>query len=146
MNDSNSNKKQRVRWIGRILRGVRGGERHSASNHAALFGVPEVISLKSEWFPMEDRCHFVWREWGRRKYLSSFKLEWRPSGNGRTGDHGRSRCPLPRPFVHMIAYRISPDKSSVAETRTWATSPYFPDTRAKPPHLHFHLRRNSKRS
>jgi hypothetical protein len=39
-----------ARWIGRILRGVRAGERHSASNHAALFGVPEMISLKSEWF------------------------------------------------------------------------------------------------
>jgi Raf kinase inhibitor-like YbhB/YbcL family protein len=24
-------------------------------------------------------------------------------------------APLPRPFVHMIAYRITPDKSSVAE-------------------------------
>jgi hypothetical protein len=39
-----------ARWIGRILRGVRAGERHCALNHAALFVAPEVISLKSEWF------------------------------------------------------------------------------------------------
>jgi hypothetical protein len=36
--------------MGRILRGVRAGERHSASNDTALLGVPEVISLESDWF------------------------------------------------------------------------------------------------
>ena len=39
-----------ARWIGRILRAVRAGERYSASNHAALLGVLEGISLKSAWF------------------------------------------------------------------------------------------------
>ena len=65
-----------ARWIGRVLRGFRAGERHSASNHAALFGVPEVISLKSEWFLNGKQMPLVPREGGRRKYLSPFDLEW----------------------------------------------------------------------
>jgi phosphatidylethanolamine-binding protein (PEBP) family uncharacterized protein len=106
-----------ARWIGRILRGVRSGERHSASNHAALVGVPEVISLKSEWFlngkQMPLRCAGI----GVGENISP-PLNW--SGvPARTVELAvimeDPDAPLPRPFVHMIAYRISPDKSSVAE-------------------------------
>jgi hypothetical protein len=39
-----------VRWLGRLLRGIRAGERHSILKHPALTNVPNVISVKSEWF------------------------------------------------------------------------------------------------
>jgi hypothetical protein len=77
-----------ARWIGRILRGVRAGERHCALNHAALFVAPEVISLKTEWFlngkEMPLRCAGIP---SRREYFCLFKLEWCPSGNARIGNH-----------------------------------------------------------
>jgi Raf kinase inhibitor-like YbhB/YbcL family protein len=106
-----------ARWIGRILRGVRAGERHCASNHAALFGVPEVISLKSEWFlngkEMPLRCAGI-----RVGENISPPLSWSavPAGTLELAIIMEDPdAPLQRPFVHMIAYRISPDKSSVAE-------------------------------
>jgi len=106
-----------ARWIGRILRGVRAGERHSASKHGALFGVPEVIPLKSEWFlngkEMPLRCAGI----GVGENISP-PLSWSgvPAGTVELAIIMEDPdAPLPRPFVHMIAYRISPDRSSLAE-------------------------------
>jgi Raf kinase inhibitor-like YbhB/YbcL family protein len=106
-----------ARWIGRILRGVRAGERHCASKHGALFGVPGVISLQSEWFlngkQMPLRCAGI----GVGENISP-PLSWSgvPAGTLELAIIMEDPdAPLPRPFVHMIAYRISPDKSSVAE-------------------------------
>jgi hypothetical protein len=110
-------KKMNARWIGRILRGVRAGERHSALNHAAFFEVPAVISLKSEWFlngkQMPLRCAGI----GVGENISP-PLNWRgvPAGTVELGIIMEDPdAPLPRPFVHMIAYRISPGESNVAE-------------------------------
>ena len=104
-------------WIGRILRGVRAGERHSASNHAALLDVPETISLKSEWFlngkPMPLRSAGI----GVGENISP-PLSWSgiPAGTIELAILMEDPdAPLPRPFVHMIAYGISPDKFNVAE-------------------------------
>jgi Raf kinase inhibitor-like YbhB/YbcL family protein len=106
-----------ARWIGGILRGVRAGERYSALNHAALSGASEVISLKSEWFlngkQMPPRCAGI----GVGENISP-PLSWSgvPAGTVELAIIMEDPdAPLPRPFVHMIAYRISPDKSSVAE-------------------------------
>jgi Raf kinase inhibitor-like YbhB/YbcL family protein len=103
--------------MGRILRGVRAGERHSASNHAALFGVPEVISLKSEWFLNGKQMPLRSAGMGVGENISP-PLTW-SAVPARTVELAiimeDLNAPLPRPFVHMIAYRISPDKSSVAE-------------------------------
>jgi Raf kinase inhibitor-like YbhB/YbcL family protein len=106
-----------ARWIGRILRGFRAGERHSASNHAALFGVPEVISLKSEWFLNGKQMPLRSAGRGVGENISP-PLSWSgvPAGTVELAILMEDPdAPLPRPFVHMIAYRISPDKSSVVE-------------------------------
>jgi Raf kinase inhibitor-like YbhB/YbcL family protein len=107
----------KARWIGRILRGVRAGERYAALNHSTLLGVPEVISLKSEWFlngkPMPPRSAGI----GVGENISP-PLNWSgvPAGTVELGIIMEDPdAPLPRPFVHMIVYRISPDKSRVAE-------------------------------
>jgi Raf kinase inhibitor-like YbhB/YbcL family protein len=106
-----------ARWIGRILRSVRAGERHSASNHGALLGVPEIISLKSEWFlngtPMPPQSAGI----GVGENISP-PLSWSgvPAGTVELAIIMEDPdAPLPWPFVHMIAHRISPDKSSLAE-------------------------------
>jgi Raf kinase inhibitor-like YbhB/YbcL family protein len=106
-----------ARWIGRILRGVRAGERHCASNHAALSGVPQVISLESEWFLNGEQMPLRSAGRGVGENISP-PLRWSgvPAGTAELAIIMEDPdAPLPRPFVHMIAYRISPDKSSVAE-------------------------------
>jgi Raf kinase inhibitor-like YbhB/YbcL family protein len=106
-----------ARWIGRILRGVRAGERHCASNHAALSGVPQVISLESEWFLNGEQMPLRSAGRGVGENISP-PLRWSgvPAGTAELAIIMEDPdAPLPRPFVHMIAYRISPDKSSVSE-------------------------------
>ena len=106
-----------ARWIGRILRGVRAGERHTASNHAALSGVPEVISIKSEWFLNGKQMPLRSAGIGVGENISP-PLSWSgvPAETVELAILMEDPdAPLPRPFVHMIAYRISPDKSSVTE-------------------------------
>jgi Raf kinase inhibitor-like YbhB/YbcL family protein len=108
--------KVNARWIGRILRAVRAGERHAASNHAALLGVPEVISLKSEWFLNRKQMPLRSAGVGVGENISP-PLSWNgvPAGTVELAIIMEDPdAPLPRPFVHMIAYRISPDKSGVA--------------------------------
>ena len=109
--------KVNVRWIGRILRGVRAGERHSASNHTALLGVPEVLSLKSDWFLNGTQMPHFSAGIGVGETISP-PLSWSgvPAGTVELAIIIEDPdAPLPRPFVHMIAYRISADKTSVAE-------------------------------
>ena len=99
------------------LRGVRAGERHAASNHAALFGVPELISLKSEWFLNGKQMPLRSAGMGVGENISP-PLSWNgvPAGTVELAIIMEDPdAPLPRPFVHMVVYRISPDKSSVAE-------------------------------
>ena len=130
-------------------------------------GVPEVISLKSEWFLNGKQMPLRSAGMGVGENISP-PLSWSgaPAGTVELAIIMEDPdAPLPQPFVHMIAYRISPDKSSVAERalaheaigvafgrstvwsarvyrttaspRTRATSLYFPDTRAKPSHRIF---------
>jgi Raf kinase inhibitor-like YbhB/YbcL family protein len=106
-----------ARWIGRILRGVHAGERHSASNHASLLGVPEVISLQSDWFLHGTRMPLRSAGVGVGENISP-PLGWSgvPAATAELAILMEDPdAPLPRPFVHMIAYRISPDKSSLPE-------------------------------
>jgi Raf kinase inhibitor-like YbhB/YbcL family protein len=105
-----------ARWIGRILRSVRAGERHSASNHAALLDVSGVISLKSEWFLNGKQMPLRSAGIGVGENISP-PLSWSgvPAGTVELAILMEDPdAPLPWPFVHMIAYRISPDKSGVA--------------------------------
>jgi len=107
----------KARWIGRILRGVRAGERHSASNHAALLGVSAVISLKSDWFFNGTQMPLRSAGIGVGENISP-PLGWSgvPAATAELAVLMEDPdAPLPRPFVHMIAYRIAPDKSGLAE-------------------------------
>ena len=106
-----------VRWIGRILRGVRAGDRRSASNHAALLGVPEVILLKSEWFLNGKRMPLRSAGIGVGENISP-PLSWSgvPAGTVELAIIMEDPdAPLPWPFVHMIAYRIAADQVGFAE-------------------------------
>jgi phosphatidylethanolamine-binding protein (PEBP) family uncharacterized protein len=102
-------KEQKVnaRWIGRILRAVRAGERYSASNHAALLGV-EVISLKSAWFLNGKQMPLRSAGMGVGVNISP-PLSWSGAPAGTVELAIIMKDPdaaLPWPFVHMIAYRI----------------------------------------
>jgi Raf kinase inhibitor-like YbhB/YbcL family protein len=109
--------KVNARWIGRILRGVRAGDRRSASNHAALLGVPEVISLNSEWFLNGKQMPLRSAGMGVGENISP-PLSWSgvPAGTVELAIIMEDPdAPIPRPFVHMIVYRIAPDQAGFAE-------------------------------
>jgi Raf kinase inhibitor-like YbhB/YbcL family protein len=108
--------KVNARWIGRILRGVRAGERHSASNRAALRGVLEMISLKSEWFLNGKQMPLRSAGMGVGENISP-PLSWSgvPAGTVELAIIMEDPdAPLPWPFVHMIAYRIAADRVGFA--------------------------------
>ncbi len=104
-----------VRWLGRLLRGVRAGERYSVSNRPVLNGIPEIITLQSGWFdngnPMPLRCGGI----GVGDNVSP-PLAW-SGAPAETVEFAivmeDPDVPLPRPFVHMIAYGIAPNRSSL---------------------------------
>jgi Raf kinase inhibitor-like YbhB/YbcL family protein len=109
--------KVNARWIGRILRGVRAGERHSASNHAALLGVPEVISFESDWFLNGKQIPLRCAGMGVGENISP-PLSWSgvPAGTVELAIIVEDAdAPLPWPFVHMIAYQIRADQVGFAE-------------------------------
>jgi Raf kinase inhibitor-like YbhB/YbcL family protein len=109
--------KVNARWIGRILRGVRAGDRHSASNHAALRGAPEVISLKSDWFLNGKQIPLRCAGMGVGENISP-PLSWSgvPAGTVELAIIMEDPdAPLPWPFVHMIAYQIAADQVDFAE-------------------------------
>ena len=106
-----------TRWIGRVLRGVRALERHAVRNQPALVGVPEVISLKSDWFQDGGSMPLCSAGEGVGENVSP-PLTW--SGVPlKTVELAiileDPDVPLPRPFVHMIAYQIAPDRSCFTE-------------------------------
>lgn len=103
--------------LGRILRSVRAGERHSVAHHPALQAVPETIALESAWFrsgepmPLESTCM------GLGKNISP-PLAW----NGVPAETVELAmvmedldAPLPWPAVHMIACGIPPQRTALAE-------------------------------
>jgi phosphatidylethanolamine-binding protein (PEBP) family uncharacterized protein len=106
-----------VQWLGRVLRGVRAGERYSVSNRPVLNGVPDMITLQSTWFdngkPMPRRSAGI----GVGDNISP-PLNWSGAPT-ETVEFAivmeDPDVPLPLPFVHLIAYGIAPDCSSLAE-------------------------------
>jgi Raf kinase inhibitor-like YbhB/YbcL family protein len=88
-----------------------------ASNHAALLGVPEVISLKSDWFLNGKQIPLRFAGMGGGENISP-PLSW--SGVPEETVElaiimEDSDAPLAWPFVHMIAYRIAADQIGFAE-------------------------------
>jgi Raf kinase inhibitor-like YbhB/YbcL family protein len=107
----------KTRWIGRLLRGVRAGERHSVLNHSALSGVPEKIFLQSDWFHDGGAMPLRTAGMGVGENISP-ALRWSgvPAGTVELAIILEDPdVPLPRPFVHMIAYRIAPDRAGFPE-------------------------------
>jgi len=106
----------KLHWLGRLLRGVRAGERHSLAKNPALSGVPEEISLESSWFlnngPMPPGSAGI----GIGENISP-PLNWRdvPAETAELAIIMEDLdAPLSRPFVHMIAYGISPERTGMA--------------------------------
>jgi Raf kinase inhibitor-like YbhB/YbcL family protein len=106
-----------TRWIGRVLRRVRALERHAVRNQPALVGVPEVISLKSDWFQDGGSMPLCSAGEGVGENISP-PLTWSgvpPKTVELAIILEDADAPLPRPFVHLIAYRIAPDRSCFTE-------------------------------
>ena len=106
-----------ARWLGRLLNRVRAGDRHSAWNHTGLCGVPEVIALRSDWFedgkPMPLRSAGI----GVGDNISP-PLDWNgvPDGTIELALILEDPdAPLPRPFLHLIAYGIPRDLKRLPE-------------------------------
>jgi Raf kinase inhibitor-like YbhB/YbcL family protein len=106
-----------ARWLGRLLRRIRAGGRHSILKHPALSNVPKVISVSSVWCQngetMPPRSAGV----GVGENVSP-PLMWSgvPAGAAEIAIIIEDPdAPLPRPFVHMIAYHIAPNNLTLAE-------------------------------
>jgi Raf kinase inhibitor-like YbhB/YbcL family protein len=106
-----------VRILGRLLRGVRAGDRQLACNHPALTAAPATIRLRSKSFATGGIMPPNSAGQGAGPNISP-QLEW--SGVP-AGAHELvliiqdPDAPLPRPVVHLIAYGIAPARSSLAE-------------------------------
>jgi Raf kinase inhibitor-like YbhB/YbcL family protein len=106
-----------TRWLGRLLRGIRAGERHSILKHPALTSVPNVISVKSEWFHNGEAMPPRSAGAGVGENVSP-PLTWSgvPAGTEEIAIIIEDPdAPLPRPFVHMIAYHIAPNNPMLVE-------------------------------
>lgn len=106
-----------ARWLGRLLRGIRAGERHSILKYLALTHVPNVISVKSEWFRSGEAMPLRSAGVGVGENVSP-PLTWSgvPAGTQEIAIILEDPdAPLPRPFVHMIAYHIAPNNRMLAE-------------------------------
>jgi Raf kinase inhibitor-like YbhB/YbcL family protein len=106
-----------LRIIGRLLRGVRAGDRGLVCNGQALQAAPETIRLHSGSFVagglMPPRC--AGRGVGEN---TSPQLGWTdlPTGAAELVLIMQDPdAPLPRPVVHLIAYGIDPNRTSFAE-------------------------------
>lgn len=103
--------------VGRLLRGVRAGERHLSWNHPAMRGVPETLVLQSASFAaggsLPQRCAgqgvgdnvspaLAWSgvPAGTQELLLTFE------------DEG---APLPRPVVHLVVLGIDPSHPGFGE-------------------------------
>jgi Raf kinase inhibitor-like YbhB/YbcL family protein len=100
-----------TQWLGRMLRSVRAGNRHSLTNHLALSGVPHSIVVRSGWF--EDRGPMPLSSAGLGVGDNiSPPLSWTgvPTNTAELALVVEDLDPpLPRPIVHLIAYGIPPD-------------------------------------
>ncbi len=106
-----------ARWIGPLLRGFHAGECHSAWNHPSLARVPEVISLKSEWFLNGEAIPIRCAGKGVGENVSP-PLTWTgvPDGAKELALIMEDPdAPLPKPFVHLIAYGIPPELHGLPE-------------------------------
>jgi len=106
-----------VRLIGRVLRGVHAGDRYLAWNHPAIALAPVSLGLTSSWFPEGGTIPLAAAGPGVGDNVSP-PLRWQKPPVGT-----RSLvllmedpdAPLHRPFIHLIAFGLSPDLTELAE-------------------------------
>lgn len=125
-------------WLGRLLRGVRAGKGRLLDSGPKLSGVPCALEIKTSAWP--HGAAIPRRHAGRGVGDNvSPALSWR----------GVPDCaaelvlvvedadaPLPRPFVHLLAYGIAPDRAGFAEgalTPTATAGAVFGRNTAGPP-------------
>ena len=106
-----------TQWIGRALHRFRAGSRYSAWNHPALIRVPEVIHVRSEWFNEGGAIPFRAAGKGVGDNVSPpFTWDGVPAGTIELALLMEDLdAPLPRPFVHLIAYGIPGHFNGVPE-------------------------------
>ena len=106
-----------LRIIGRLLRGVRAGDRDLACNQPALLSAPAAIQLHSASFASGGTMPLRYAGKGVGDNVSP-QLAW---SNAPTDAAELvlivqdPDAPLPRPVVHLIAYGIDPKRTSFAE-------------------------------
>jgi Raf kinase inhibitor-like YbhB/YbcL family protein len=112
-------------WLGRLLMGVRAGENHLAWNDAVAPGSLATIALTSSAFPAGGRIppRYAGKGVGENR---SPPLAW-------SGIPGEAKelvivvedpdAPLPRPFVHAVAFAIPAALGSLDEGRLSSNGP-----------------------
>jgi Raf kinase inhibitor-like YbhB/YbcL family protein len=104
--------------VGRLLRGVRAGERHLSWNHPAMRGAPETLGLESANFANGEHMPVRCGGQGVGDNVSP-ALTW-------SGVPAAARellltledetAPLPRPVVHLVALGIDPSHPGFFES------------------------------
>jgi len=105
------------RWIGRLLRGVKAGERHLAWNHPACAGAPDTLVLRSAGFGAAQAIPLRYAGQGVGENVSP-PLAWRDipvATRELVLIVEDPDAPLPRPFVHLIVCGIGPELHELAE-------------------------------
>lgn len=106
-----------MRILGKLLCGVRAGDRHLACNHPALTAAAATIRLHSESFASDRLMPQSCAGHGVGPNISP-QLAWSgvPAGTQELVLIMQDPdAPLPRPVVHLIAHGIGPAQSSFAE-------------------------------
>jgi Raf kinase inhibitor-like YbhB/YbcL family protein len=103
--------------LGYLLRGVHAGETHLAWNEAATARAPASITLRTDAFPAGGLIPVRYAGRGVGDNISP-GLRWSPTPAG-TAEWvlimQDPDAPLPRPFVHLIAYGISAETTELEE-------------------------------
>ncbi len=112
------------RWLGRLLRGVHAGESHGVSNHSSLRLASLSITVNSDWF--DHGAAMPERTAGRGVGSNiSPPLSWSglPTKTAEVAIIVEDPdAPLPRPFIHLIAYGVAPELAFMPEDFLSASS------------------------
>jgi Raf kinase inhibitor-like YbhB/YbcL family protein len=106
-----------ARFLSHLLRGVHAGETHLAWNELASARAPASITLTTDAFPAGGLIPVRYAGRGVGDNISP-GLRWSPPPAG-TAEWvlimQDPDAPLPRPFVHLIAYGISAETTELEE-------------------------------
>lgn len=106
-----------ARCLGHLLRRLRAGREFSAWNHPALAGVLETLEISSPWFENNGEIPLRCAGRGLGDNVSP-PLVWSkvPKGTLELAIIIEDPdVPLPRPIVHMLAYKLPAERRSFTE-------------------------------